>query len=76
MGVVADIKPIADIVALAVDRDGLAVHSLQNGERDQFFREMIRPVIVGAVADHGRQPERLVPGADQVIGGRLRRRIG
>src|SRR5690242_2543742 len=69
--VVLDIKPIADIVALAVDRDRLAMQPPQDGERDQLFGEMVGSVIIRAVADDGRQPEGFVPGADQMIRSRL-----
>src|SRR5712691_7154941 len=54
-GVILDIEPVADIVALAVDRDRLTRQRLQDRERDQLFREMIGAVIVRAVAHHGRQ---------------------
>jgi hypothetical protein len=75
-GVVLDIKPVAHIVALAVNRDRLAVQRLQDRQRDQFFGEMVGPVIVRAVAHHSWQPVGLVPGPHQMVGGRLRGGIG
>ena len=75
-GMILDIEPIANVVARSVDRDRLAVQCLQDRERDQLFGEVVGPVIVGAVADDRRQAERLPPGADQMVRGGLRCRIG
>src|SRR4051794_16625191 len=68
-GVVLDMQPVAYIVAVAVDRDALAVQSFENRERDQLFGKMIGAVIVRAVAQDGRQAERLMPGAHKMIRG-------
>src|SRR5207248_4302900 len=75
-GVVVDIEPVPDIVALAIDRDRLAVQRLQDRQRDQLFREMVGSIIVRAVAHHGRQAIGLMPGAHEVVGGGFRGGIG
>ena len=42
-------EPVPDIDSLAVDRQWLTGQGIQNHEGDQFFRELIRAIIVGAV---------------------------
>ena len=46
---VFDIKPIADILALATDGDLPAFQSIQDRERNELFGEVIRAVIVRAI---------------------------
>ena len=77
--VIVDIKPVADVRAGAVYRERLLPETIQNRERDKLLREMIRPVIVRAVRNQNRQSVRIAPGADEMIGRRLRcaiRRMG
>ena len=75
-GMVLDMEPIADLQAVAVDRDRLTFERVEDRERDQLLRKVIRPVIVRAVGDDGRKPIGRVPGGDQVIGRCLGGRIG
>ncbi|MNB84172.1 hypothetical protein D3C75_310230 [compost metagenome] len=76
-GMVFDIEPVTNLIAFAIDRQGLAFQSIENDQRDQFFRKMARAVIVRAVGDQGWQTVSAAPGTDQVIGtglaGRVRR---
>ncbi len=74
-GVILDMQPVAHVVALAVDRNRLAVQRLQDRERDQLLGEVIGAVIVRAVAQHCRQAERFVPGAHEMVRGCFRRGI-
>src|SRR6202035_1483349 len=74
-GVVLDVKPVADVVALAIDWNGLPVERLQYRKWDQLLRKMVRSVAVRGVAQHCWQAKRLPPRPDQVIGSSLRRRI-
>ena len=71
VGVILDVKPVADILARAIDRDRLAVERVQDHDRDQLFGEMKRAVIVRAIGQHHRQAVGFVPGADQVIARRF-----
>ena len=73
---VLDIEPVAHVLALAIDRQGLAFERVEDRQRDELFGEMIGPVIVRAVREHDRQAIGVVPGAHEMIGGRLRGRIG
>ena len=68
---ILDVEPIANILALAVDRQRLSIERLDDHERNEFFRKMIGAVIVRAIGEQGRQPIGLVPGANQMVGGRL-----
>ena len=69
-------KPVAHVLAVAVDGDGPALEGGQDDDRNELLRQLIRAVVVGAVADENRQTERPVPRACEVIGGGLARRIG
>ncbi len=73
---VVHIEPVADIEALAIDRQGLAGQPLDDHQRDELFREVIGPVIVRAVRHQGGQAIGVAPGPDQMVGGGLGGRIG
>ena len=74
-GMVLDIEPVPDVVALAIDRQRFAFERVQDHQRDQLFGEMVGPVIVRAVGDDDRKAVGPVPGLSEVIGGCLRSRI-
>ena len=73
-GVIIDMEPVADVLAVAVDRHGSPASALDR-ERNQFFGELIWPVVVGAIGDQQRQPVGTLPGAREMIGTGLARRI-
>ena len=73
---VLDIEPVAHVLARAVNRQRLAIQCVEDDQRDELFREMVRPVIVRAVGKHDRQAIGLVPGAHEMVARRLARRIG
>jgi len=75
-GVIIDVEPVTDICAPAVDGKGLTVEGLDNQVGNELFGKLPRPVIVGAVGDHNRQPERVIPGTHKMIGRCLGSRIG
>jgi hypothetical protein len=50
-----DIKPVPHVEAFAVDGKGFIVQAVDNHERDQLFREMIGPVVVGTTGDSYRE---------------------
>jgi hypothetical protein len=49
--VIQYVEPVPDVLTLAIDRDGFLSDALQNHDRDQFFWELIRAVVVRAVGD-------------------------
>src|SRR3546814_9842318 len=53
-----------------------ALQQVDDGQRDQLLGKVIRPVIVRAVAGRDLQSIGVVPGADEMVGRRLARRIG
>ncbi len=75
--VVADIKPVADVHAIAVNGDRLAGEDALDDDGDQLLRELIRAVVVRAVRDDCRQTVGVVVGANEEVtgglGGRVRR---
>jgi len=66
--VVGNEQPVAAPLPVAVDRKTLAFERVDEDQRNQLFRELVRPGVVGAVGDHHRQPIGVVPGARQVVG--------
>ncbi len=73
---VVDIQPVAHLKAIAIDRQRLTGQGIEDDPRDQFFRKVERPVVVGAVAEQHRQTIGALPGADQMVGRGLAGRIG
>ena len=74
--VVLDIEPVAHIRARAIDRQRLAVNGVEDDQRNELLGEVIGAVIVRAVRDQRREAVGARPGRDEVIGRRLRGRIG
>src|SRR5712692_8513144 len=73
--VILDVEPVANVFAVAIYRERLAGASIQDHERDQFFGELVRSVIVGAVGGENRKAVGMAIGADQMIGSRLGRGV-
>jgi hypothetical protein len=69
-------NPVSDVFAAAVDRDGLALHKVENGEGDEFFWKLIGAVVIAAVANDVRQAVGVAVGAYEVVGGGLRGGVG
>ena len=70
------IQPVTDLVALAIDRQRLAIQRIEDHQRDQLLGEVERAVVVGTVGDDGRQAVSTAPGAHQMVTGGLGGRIG
>ncbi len=72
-------QPVTNLAAIAVNRKFFPFQGVVDHQRNEFFRELVRPVIVGTVGREHRQAEGVAIGSHQVIGSRLRcrvRRIG
>ncbi len=74
--VVFDVEPVADLHAVAVHRQRLAGQGVDDHQRDEFFGEVERPVVVRAVGGEHRQAVGVVPCADQVVAGGLAGAVG
>ncbi|MNE24049.1 hypothetical protein D3C80_1173260 [compost metagenome] len=61
------IKPVADVRAVSIDRQRLAFQRVENDQRNELFREMEWPVIVGAVGNDDRKAVRALPGCGEMI---------
>ena len=72
---VFDVEPIADLLAVAVHRQRFARQRVGDHQRDQLLGEVVRAVVVGAVAGRDRQAVGVVPGAHEVIRGGLAGRV-
>jgi|HubBroStandDraft_6_1064221.scaffolds.fasta_scaffold823371_2 hypothetical protein len=73
---IGDVKPIPDVLAVAIDRYVQIIDCAMNNERDELFRKLARAVIVGAGRRDDRQPVGVMERAHQVIRGRLAGRTG
>ena len=73
---VADIEPVTHVLPIAGDRQQLAGQGVVDDQRDKLFRELIRAIIVGAVADEHQQPIGMMPGPHEVIRCSLGGRVG
>ena len=75
MAVVLDIKPVADVLAIAVDRQFLIGQRVDDHQRDELLREVVRAVVVRAARDCRRDLVGAVVGHDEQVGTGLRSRI-
>src|SRR5258708_46738 len=73
--VVRNIEPVTNVLAVAVDRQRFSGESAANDKRDQFLRELIRAVIVGAIGGEDRQSIGAVIGSHKMIRRSLARRV-
>lgn len=61
------IQPIAYILALAIDREGLAMTDVINEEWYLLFGELIRTIVVGAIGHDSWHTVCVVEGTNKVI---------
>ena len=62
---IVDMKPVAHVTAVSIDRQRPTLKSIYNNERDQLFRKLKRSVVVRAVACHYRQAVGPMPCTDK-----------
>ena len=74
--VVGDVDPVADVLAIAVDRDVTVVAAGVDDGRHEFFGMLPGPEVVAAVGDQRRQSVGDLPRADQMVGRGFGRGIG
>ena len=72
-GMVFHIEPVAYVLALAIDREGLAVTDIVDEERDELLGELVRAVVVGAIGDYGRHSIGVVIGTNEMVAACLAR---
>ena len=75
MAVVLDIEPVADVLAVAVNRQLLVGQRVDDHQRDKLLREVVRAVIVRAARDRHRNLVGAVVGHDEQVSAGLRSRI-
>ena len=69
------VKPVAPVLAIAIDRQRRTLKRVKNHQRNQFLRKLIRAVVIGAICGKRRKPVGVVIGAHQMIRGSFRSRI-
>ena len=76
---IVDEKPIPDVSSTSINWDWKSFQPIDDRQRDELLRKLVRTEIVRAVADNCRQAISFMPSAYQMIGARLAcrvRRIG
>ena len=73
--VIFDVKPVANVLAVAVDRKGFIGERVNNHQRDKFFWEVIRTVVVGTARDGGWEFVGAAVGEDEEVSTGLGRRV-
>ena len=71
--VVEHVEPLAPVLRRRVQRERLVVERARREQRHDLLGELVRAVVVRAVRDRDRQPERLVVRAHDVVAAGLRR---
>ena len=66
--VVVDVQPLPTVLRRRVEGQRLIVEGLGREQRDDFFGELVRPVVVAAVGDGDWDPEGLHVGPDGMVG--------
>ena len=60
-------EPVADVLPVAVNRQRFAFKRVQDHQRDEFFRKLVRAVVVRTVGCQRGQSKGVLIGPDQVI---------
>ncbi len=47
--VIFNVEPVTDLLTITIDRQWFAVQCIEDAKRDELFREVVRPIVVGAV---------------------------
>lgn len=74
--VVFDVEPVAHVKALAVHGQRLAMTYIVDKERNEFFRKLVRPIVVAAIGDDGGQAVGVVKCPHKVVAAGLAGRVG
>jgi len=72
LAVVLHVEPVADVAAVAVDGQGLALQGVEGDEGDELLRELPWAVVVRAVGDRHGKAVGLEVGPHEVVRGGLR----
>src|SRR5580658_1030128 len=73
---IRDMEPIALLLAVAVNRQGLAVERIGNHEGQKFFWKLERTIVVGGTRDDGWEIESANVGPDDQVRASFRGRVG
>jgi len=65
--VVDHVQPVANVLAVAVDWQGLALQHVENHKGNELFRKLIGPVIVGTIRDGDRKAVGVAVGLDKKV---------
>ncbi len=74
--VILYIQPVANLLAVAINRQRLAAKRIDDHEGDKLFGKLIRTVVVGAICGEYRQAIGMMICAHQMVAGAFTRRVG
>src|SRR6266481_685897 len=66
-GVILDIEPVADIGAFPIDRKRPTLQGIENHQRNQLLRKMVRTIVIRAVRNYDRKIIGSMPCHGQMI---------
>lgn len=75
MAVILDVEPVADVLAVTVDRQLLVGQRVDDHQRDELLREVVRAVVVRAARDRRRDLVGAMVSHDKQVRTGLRSRI-
>lgn len=73
---VVDIEPVADVEAIAMDSEPLALGAAMDHAGDELFRVLVGAIVVGAMGNGCGEAVGDGPGADEVVGSCFRGGVG
>ncbi len=74
--VVIYIKPVSDLFAVTIYRQGFIKQDIDDYKGDKLFRKLKGAVVVGTITDGGVKPVGLMVCTNQMVGGGLAGSIG
>src|SRR5215469_11967086 len=70
------VEPVTDVQPVAINRQWLSTAGVQDHQRDQFFGKLVRTIVIGTIRGQRGQSVGVMVSPYQVIGSRLRGRVG
>ena len=68
---IPDVQPVTYLLAVAIYRQRFARERVDDHQRDEFFREVVRAVVVRTIGGQHRQAVGVMIGAYQMVAGGL-----
>ena len=73
---IANVQPIANVLSIPVDGQRFAQQDVDTHQGNEFFGEVVGPVVIRAIGDQGGDVISMEVGTGEVIAARFGRRVG